>query len=865
MGKKDKKKSADKKARVAEKAQKKAAAKEKKSTKKNANDVDPDDVDIDTVLAEYARQQALYHKVTETVLPAPPPPRANATLTPSPGNTAELILFGGEMFNGALATFYNNLFVYNLNRNEWKQVTSPNSPLPRSGHWMCASGGKSGVGTGKGAIWLFGGEFSSPKQGTFYHYGDFWRLDCEVRGGLEWEKIESKGGGRTGGNPPSRSGHRMVAWKQYIVLFGGFQDTSSTTKYLNDLWLFDTTTYTWHPVVLPAHAQRPDPRSSFSFLPHEAGAVLYGGYSRIKASSAVGTGSSNSRHQMATKPVVHQDTWLLRISPSNPMTQTRWERRKRPTNSPNPPRVGVTMAGHKGRGIMFGGVHDTEKDEEGLESQFFDNLLAWGVERNRFFELTLRKPKGVGGRNAGAADKRQAGGGGGGRRDRAKEDAEELLRNLARLEASSGLTPTTDLGGDKDSDTEPEAPAPQTEFEVSFTMPHPRFNAALAVQEDTLYIYGGTFEKGDREFTFDEMYKVDLVKLDGIRTIFARKDEIAWVEEEEDEGEEEEDEEEEEEEEDEDEEGAEVDEKAAEIERKKAEGQEKKRRAQEEAAAAAAAAAEAELESAPVQEDTAPFPRPFESLREFFARTSQIWQETILANAAAAAAAEGGVDTTAGQGKTVKELRKAAFAAAEERWWAVREEVRALEDEQEEAGIGEVVNLKEKEGTGVGELEWGCGEEEGNLPESNHTTPEDVSLGTHPVASFVTPNAARIAARVFSPQLISSHRPFHPFHSLNYSYHAFNPHRRHHHSPPYPTPISVMSDFTPCLTYAALPLTLPFLLLFAGWSWLEREGKRMEKEAEGLRAVRSRIVAECGDDDEDSDGKRNGFGKGDGG
>lgn len=49
------------------------------------------------------------------------------------------------------------------------------------------------------------GEFSSPKQGTFYHYNDFWKLDPTTR---EWERIETKGKG-----PPARSGHRMTYHK----------------------------------------------------------------------------------------------------------------------------------------------------------------------------------------------------------------------------------------------------------------------------------------------------------------------------------------------------------------------------------------------------------------------------------------------------------------------------------------------------------------------------------------------------------------------------------------------------------------------------------------------------------------------------
>lgn len=61
------------------------------------------------------------------------------------------------------------------------------------------------------SVWMFlailhvTGEFSSPKQGTFYHYNDFWRLDPSTR---EWERLETKGKA-----PPARSGHRMVSYK----------------------------------------------------------------------------------------------------------------------------------------------------------------------------------------------------------------------------------------------------------------------------------------------------------------------------------------------------------------------------------------------------------------------------------------------------------------------------------------------------------------------------------------------------------------------------------------------------------------------------------------------------------------------------
>jgi hypothetical protein len=164
---KDKKgKSEGKKAKLAEKKAKQEKKGEKKEKIKNAkaNESDAEDVDLDAVLAEYAKKQEQFLKVTETTCD-PPKARASSTLIASPSNDNELFLFGGEYFNGALATFFNDLYIYQINRDEWRLVTSPNSPLPRSGHAWCRGGNS-------GGIYLFGGEFSSPKQGPFYHYND---------------------------------------------------------------------------------------------------------------------------------------------------------------------------------------------------------------------------------------------------------------------------------------------------------------------------------------------------------------------------------------------------------------------------------------------------------------------------------------------------------------------------------------------------------------------------------------------------------------------------------------------------------------------------------------------------------------------
>lgn len=525
MAKKDKKSSDTKKAKLADKKakQEKKADKKAKSKAAKVDGSDAEDVDLDEVLAEYQRAQEQFLKITEVVAEEPPKPRSASCFLANPSNSNQLLLFGGEYFNGALASFFNDLHIYYIDKDIWKTVTSPNAPLPRSGHAWCRGGNQTQY------VYLFGGEFSSPKQGTFYHYNDFWRLEPSTR---EWLRLEPKGK-----TPPARSGHRMTYFKQYIILFGGFQDTANNTKYLADLWLYDTVNFVWFSPTLPPAQLKPDARSSFTLLPHEHGAALFGGYSRVKATTAANKGGKAGAQgtRNILKPMVHQDCFFLRITPpaadapANAPPTVRWERRKKPANVPEPKRAGATMAYHKGRGILFGGVHDVEESEEGMDSEFFNGLFAWNVERNRFFPLTLRKPR--------AQNKKGGGGGGGhqneervGRRGRAQAKEEELLRQLAALETGKSIEDAEEMELDKkesegDSDEER---GPVREMPISMELPHPRFNAQLAVQDDVLYIYGGTFEKGDREFTMDDLYAIDLGKMDGSKEIFSRQTED-WV------------------------------------------------------------------------------------------------------------------------------------------------------------------------------------------------------------------------------------------------------------------------------------------------------------------------------------------------
>jgi len=435
--------------------------------------------------------------------------------------------------------------------------------------------------------------------------------------------------------------------------------------------------------VLPPATQKPDARSSFTFHPHEKGAVIFGGYSRIKSTVAAGKQLKGGGQGLRTvlKPTIYQDTWFLRISPpgpdapSNNTPTIRWERRKKPTNPPNPPRAGSTMAYHKGRGIMFGGVHDVEESEEGIESEFFDTLFAWNIERNRYFQLTLRRPK--------VALMKQADDRGNLKRGRGKADEAELLRNLAALETKGSVADTSgEPAQDMDLDETPAKPVKP----VLFTMPHPRFNAQLAVQDDMLYIFGGTYEQGDREFTFDEMWAIDLGKLDGVHEIYQRELDNWQGSDEEDSDTQSNDED------DSEDEDADGDSSMG----VPLPPQETGLPLKVKETVVPLETADSELEQpGPVVADTRPHPRPFESLREFFTRTSVPWQDVVI---------ESLRNNDATFQESIKELRKRAFDLAEEQWWDCREEIIALEDEQEEAGIGEVISMENRnsEAGGVG-------------------------------------------------------------------------------------------------------------------------------------------------------------------
>ncbi|KAJ8247453.1 hypothetical protein GJAV_G00246560 [Gymnothorax javanicus] len=478
MGKKGKK---DKKVKGAEKT---AAKMEKKVSKRSKREEE----DLEALIAEFRSLDAKKTQVVETVC-EPPSARLNATLSAHPEKD-ELILFGGEYFNGKKTYLYNDLFFYNIKKNTWVKSDIPNPPPPRCAHQAVV------VPQGGGQLWMFGGEFASPDGEQFYHYKDLWVLHL---GTLTWEQI------RVPGAPSGRSGHRMVQCKKQLLVFGGFHETARDYIYYNDVHTFNLESYSWS--RLAPSGSGPCPRSACQMtpVPDGSGVLIYGGYSKVKAKKDVDKGT------------IHADMFLLKRDGKDELMKWVWSRVS-PSGVKPVPRSGFSLAvGPGGRALLFGGVCD-EEDEETLEGDFFNDLYIYDTNKNRWFSTQLkghrseRKKRRRGMKGEGGAE------GVGQEEGPTEEEAPvEIVKEIV-TEDGTVMTIKEVIPGAARKEEESEEDEDDEEEEVGATAaliePCPRSNALATVKNGKLFLYGGMFEVGDQQVTLNDLYALDLHKMD---------------------------------------------------------------------------------------------------------------------------------------------------------------------------------------------------------------------------------------------------------------------------------------------------------------------------------------------------------------
>ncbi|XP_061450216.1 kelch domain-containing protein 4 [Rhineura floridana] len=481
MGKKSKKE------RKVKGAEKTAAKMDKKVSKRAKKEQE----DLEALIAEFQTLDAKKTQVVETTCP-PPSPRLNASLSAHPEKD-ELILFGGEYFNGQKTFLYNELLVYSIRKNGWARIDIPNPPPRRCAHQAVV------VAQGGGQLWVFGGEFASPDGEQFYHYKDLWVLHLASK---TWEQIKATGG------PSGRSGHRMVVCKRQLIVFGGFHESARDYIYYNDVYAFNLDTFAW--TKLAPSGIAPAPRSGCHLATTPEGNILvYGGYSKQRIKKDVDRGTLHTDMSLLKAESLDKWTWA-RINPSG----------VKPT-----PRSGFSVAmGPGNRSLLFGGVHD-EEEEEQLEGDFFNDIYFYDLAKNRWFPGQLKGPKsekkkrrrGPMMEDSHAALQVEAGGEDGEREGRLPPGPVEIVKEVVaedgtvmtikQVISAPELEPQRSESEDEEDGVGDEASSQQVE-------PCPRSNAMLAVKHGMLFVYGGMFEVGDRQFTLNDLYAIDLHKME---------------------------------------------------------------------------------------------------------------------------------------------------------------------------------------------------------------------------------------------------------------------------------------------------------------------------------------------------------------
>ncbi|XP_055528789.1 kelch domain-containing protein 4 [Wyeomyia smithii] len=464
MGKKDKNQKKGKGAeKTAMKTDKKLAAKQKKLISKLGED------DIESIVAKYEINESKSAIVVESICP-PPSARVNFSICSHPYKE-ELLLYGGELFNGQKTVVYGEFYCFNIEKNEWKELKASSSPAPRSGHQMVS------VSTDGGQIWLFGGEYASPSQLQFYHYKDMWVFRIAEK---QWEKINAPNG------PTARSGHRMVASKKNIFVFGGFHDNNSSYRYFNDLYAFSLENYAWSKIE--TKGVPPPPRSGCCMIANPDGKItVWGGYSKSSIKKEVDRG------------ITHADMFSLTVDKSDP-TAYKWTSIK-PGGKKPPPRSGMSaVMAANGKVYAFGGVMDTEEDEEDVRGTFSNELHILDPSSHtwRKVELTSKKKltKQTSNTESTAASE-------------SKIDQKTVVHD-------DGIF-TTSIGGPSN-----DMPVSQNDVEMlDLPGPSPRMNAGMVICKGNLYVYGGLYESGSRQYTLSDFYFLDIHKLDQWKTLIA--------------------------------------------------------------------------------------------------------------------------------------------------------------------------------------------------------------------------------------------------------------------------------------------------------------------------------------------------------
>ena len=342
----------------------------------------------------------------------------------------------------------------------------------------------------------------------------------------------------SGGGPSARSGHKMLAVKKQLLVFGGFHDNLRECKYFNDVYSFNLETRCWTKLV--TSGPEPSPRSACQMFPTADGrVVVFAGYCKEKV----------KKREVGVTLI---DMFLLSPDKHDTSgTKWRWQAVKQVGQRPSKRSGMCNAVGRDGRVYLFGGVMDLEStdgdsDEESDEEEgnFFNELYSLSVEGERatwhLVNLTGKKDALVGG------DKK--------RRRRDKEDNEDDM-DIIENESSEDKCDTAEKIGtlEIDSDEPKTVTIESGNFTVSSTIggasgennddedsniegsklkdcyiPCGRYSSQMVFKGGNLYLFGGKVEAGEKDITLKDFYNLDTSKMDSWN-IMIENDQMEWL------------------------------------------------------------------------------------------------------------------------------------------------------------------------------------------------------------------------------------------------------------------------------------------------------------------------------------------------
>ncbi|RLN20101.1 hypothetical protein BBJ28_00016935, partial [Nothophytophthora sp. Chile5] len=646
---------ADKALAKAQRVEAKKAKQSQKGAKKDRKALGDEEEDIELILQEFLKKDAL--KTQVTVEPSSQPsPRANFTLSGLP--SGEMLLFGGEYFDGDVNVCFNDVFKWNLDVGPaveggeaeaaapaasdsealrdaaWKAISSPNSPPPRCSHQSAVF---------RDHLW----------------FNDLYLFNLAE---LKWQKVTYPPHKQA---PAARSGCQLAVHpsKDLVFVYGGYAKVKnvgekSEGKVYADLWALNLAPVlkrqapTWE--KLSRKGQAPSPRSGAAVTVHKQRFILFGGV----------FDEEKRRHTMQS--TFFNDLYVY------DMDRRRWfEFKLRGKKSTD----GKRRRKKKTKTLEDGnGEEDSEEDEEEDQVDDFDAMLdkQFGYvdeDGNIVYIEDL---------------------------DEEEEAKEGDDGDVAPAPAPEAVVFEEEETKDEERDEDKAVPEEESkeqeqeqeqeeEEEVVLAAPCPRINPSLMIRGSTLYVYGGVVEDGDREITLDDCWSLDLKRLDEWKQLLAGtmdqqewKGEVSETEESSDgEDDDEDDEEEDEEDEEDEDEGSTrtraAEAKAAAVERavemlaQKAAGGDAEAAAKKEKKKKAKSKKDnhrrtirAEMEKLQEQlglDDLVRTPQMGENLRDFFARTDATWASEVMAR-----------PSTAERQLSIKEIKREGFALAEARY-----------------------------------------------------------------------------------------------------------------------------------------------------------------------------------------------------